>query len=143
ARDVRAHLTTIPVQRGRKKLAVGGNQRHREMLLAHALRRVADRFEKRPGRGVHPAEVGWIENNPRGVAIAPLHLARKNPDNRTEFNRRNILKALTVGSDVGRIPLPARGPASAQAERAFLHSGPCSKSCSRTEFSCSTAPWAP
>jgi hypothetical protein len=84
ARDARAHLAVIAVQGGRQKLAIGRYERHRQVLFPHAFRRIAHGGHEIPGRGIHPAKVGGIENDAGGIAIAPLHLGGKYTDDGVE-----------------------------------------------------------
>ena len=61
----------------RQELTIRRNERHGELLLAHALRFVAHRRHERPRGCVHPAEVRGVENDAGGVAVAPMDLARE------------------------------------------------------------------
>jgi len=74
----------LAVQRWGDELAVGRYQRHRQVLGAHALGVVANRIHERPRCRVHPTEIGGVKNDPRRIAIAPLHLAREAADDRRE-----------------------------------------------------------
>ena len=89
--DATRDFAPVGLHGRRQELAVRADQGHGEVLFPHAFRRVADRGHEGPRRRIHPAEVSGIENDPRRIAVAPIHLARKAVSNRGEFIHRSII----------------------------------------------------
>src|SRR6185312_465031 len=91
AADTRAHLAAVAMLRRGDELALRADQRHRQMLLTHALWAVPHGGHEGPGCSIHPPKIRRVENDPRRIAVPPVNLAWKAPDDRSKFIHRSII----------------------------------------------------